>query len=282
MRHERFVLENRDGDPIRGDVRRGDEVRDGGAIVVCHGFKGFKDWGFFPYVSEQLATRTGYPVITFNYSGSGIGADLLNFTELDKFEANTFSKELDDLQVVLDTAESGELPGIDGRERFGLLGHSRGGISTIITGVEDDRIGAIVTWSAVAYIDRWSEEKKEEWRREGRIEILNTRTGQMMPLGIDTLEDYERNKERLDLEKAAARLEVPYLIVHGTEDESVSVSAGEQLAEAAPDDTTRFSPIEGAGHTFGAVHPFEGTTDELERAIGLSADWFAEHLTDQG
>ncbi len=100
----------------------------------------------------------------------------------------------------------------------------------------------------------------------------------MMPLGIGTLEDYERNRERLDLEKATGRLEVPYLIVHGTEDESVSIGDGEQLAEAAPAATSRFAPIEGAGHTFGAVHPFRGTTDHLERAIELSADWFTEHL----
>lgn len=278
IRHERFVLENEDGDPIRGDVRRADGGPASAAIVICHGFKGFKDWGFFPYVAEQLSARTGYPAITFNFSGSGIGADLLNFTELDSFEANTFSKELADLQVVLDAAESGGLPGLESCGRFGLLGHSRGGIGTIITGAEDERIGAIVTWNAVGYIDRWSESKKEEWRREGRLEILNARTGQMMPLGIGTLEDYERNRERLDLKRAAAALEIPYLIVHGTDDESVSISDGELLAEAAPAATTRFVPIEGGSHTFGAVHPFKGTTDELERAVEVSAGWFAGEL----
>jgi pimeloyl-ACP methyl ester carboxylesterase len=281
VRHERFVLENAAGDPIRGDVRRAGTGRADAAIVICHGFKGFKDWGFFPYVAEQLSARTGYPAISFNFSGSGIGDDLLNFTELDRFEANTFSKELADLQVVLDAAESGELPSLEPCGRFGLLGHSRGGIATIITGAEDGRVGGIVTWNAVGYIDRWSEEKKEEWRREGRIEILNARTGQMMPLGIGTLEDYERNRERLDLQKAAGRLEVPYLIVHGTADESVSIEDGELLAEAAPSATTRFLKVEGAGHTFGAVHPFRGTTDELERAIEESAGWFAEHLPRQ-
>jgi pimeloyl-ACP methyl ester carboxylesterase len=278
IQHRRFELSGEDGNPIRGDVRLPAEARPGAAIVICHGFKGFKDWGFFPYVSEQLATRTGYPVIAFNFSGNGIGSDLLNFTELDKFEANTFSKELSDLQTVLDAAEAGRLQEAGPRRRFGLLGHSRGGVSTIVTGAEDPRVGAIVTWNAVADLDRWGEQKKAEWRREGRIEILNARTKQMMPLGVGLLEDYERNAQRFDLEKAASQLTVPYLIVHGTADESVSIADGRRLAAAAPEDRSRFAPIEGGGHTFGAVHPFQDTTDHLTQVVQLTADWFSAHL----
>jgi len=28
-----------------------------GAVLVVHGFKGFKDWGFFPYLCEAFAGR---------------------------------------------------------------------------------------------------------------------------------------------------------------------------------------------------------------------------------
>ncbi|UCC72129.1 MAG: alpha/beta hydrolase [Gemmatimonadota bacterium] len=278
IRHTQFEFYNEDGDPVRGDVWCAGNARADAAIVICHGFKGFKNWGFFPYTSEQLAYGTSYPVVQFNFSGNGIGPDLENFTELDKFEQNTFSKELDDLKLVLDAAEAGELPGLLPRERFGLLGHSRGGLSAIVTAAEDPRVVALVTWSAVAQIDRWTEEQKEEWRRVGRIEILNTRTGQMMPLGVVLLEDAERNADRFNLERVAARLEVPYLIVHGTQDESVSIADGERLAAAAPEESTRFERIAGASHTFGAVHPFAGPTEHLDRAVDLSAGWFAVYL----
>lgn len=274
-----FELINSDGDPIRGDVWAGEGARRGAAIVICHGFKGFKDWGFFPYLSEQLAVGTGYPAVSFNFSGNGIGPDLLNFTELDKFEANTFTKELDDLNRVLDAAAAGELPGLEPRERFGLLGHSRGGVSSIIAAAEDERIRALVTWAAVSDVNRWSDELREEWRRKGRIEVLNARTGQMMPLGLVLLEDTERNADRLDILKAASRLKVPYLIIHGSEDESVAAVEGERIAAAAPAGSTRFERMAGAGHTFGAVHPFEGTTDHLTRAVDLSAEWFTRHLS---
>ncbi|MXW55783.1 MAG: hypothetical protein F4Z59_03600, partial [Gemmatimonadales bacterium] len=97
------------------------------AIVVCHGFKGFKDWGFFPYVCGRLAARTGIPVVSFNFDGSGVrDAD---FDDLEAFSHNTFSRELWDLEAILDGLATGRLGGlaVTPATRFGLLGHSRGG-----------------------------------------------------------------------------------------------------------------------------------------------------------
>jgi hypothetical protein len=54
IRHTEFELYNEDGDPIRGDVWGGGEARGKAAVVICHGFKGFKNWGFFPYAAQQL------------------------------------------------------------------------------------------------------------------------------------------------------------------------------------------------------------------------------------
>lgn len=276
MTHERFQLSIRETDTIRGDARIPAEPRAGAALVVCHGFKGFKDWGFFPFLCERLAEETGYPVVSFNFAGNGVGPDLENFTQLDRFARNTFSKELDDLRLVLDAIAAGELPGLGRCGRIGLLGHSRGGVSAIVTAAEDERVGALVTWAAVSHVDRWSDERKRMWREEGRIEVLNSRTDQMMPLGLDLLEDVERNRERLDLLRAASGLSVPYLIVHGTADESVSVSEATEIYEAAPAATAKLARIDGAGHTFGAVHPFRGSTPHLDEAIALSADWLSK------
>jgi pimeloyl-ACP methyl ester carboxylesterase len=278
LTHRNFELSSRAGDPIRGDVRARADGNEEAAIVVCHGFKGFKDWGFFPYVCEQLAERTCYPVISFNFSLNGIGEDLQTFTELEMFARNTFSRELVDLQVVLDAITVGRVPGLAARSRFGLLGHSRGGVSTIITAAEDDRIDALVTWSAVSHVDRWDEGEREEWRRKGRIEVLNARTGQLMPLGIGLLEDVEQNRDRLDVLAAVERLNLPYLILHGSQDESVSVSEAEEIRAAHPGEGVRLERIDGAGHTFGAVHPFEGSTAHLDRIIDLSVEWFSQHL----
>ena len=41
--------------PIYVDVRAGGRATPRPAVVVLHGFKGFKDWGFFPPFAERIA-----------------------------------------------------------------------------------------------------------------------------------------------------------------------------------------------------------------------------------
>jgi len=93
-----------------------------GTVVICHGFKGFAHWAFFPYLAAAIADH-GMRAITFDFSGSGVGPDRENFTVLEEFTANTFTQELDDLAEVI--AESRRRGWID--RQFGLFGHSRGG-----------------------------------------------------------------------------------------------------------------------------------------------------------
>jgi pimeloyl-ACP methyl ester carboxylesterase len=82
----------------------------------------------------------------------------------------------------------------------------------------------------------------------------------------------------LDFEAAAGRIEVPWLIVHGTADEAVPVAEGRLLAASAAPDTTKFVAIEGAGHTFGAAHPWKGATPELDLVVNTTLAFFAAEL----
>ena len=45
-----FTIESSEGLPIRGDLESTGGAR--ALVVIVHGFKGFKDWGFFPWVAE--------------------------------------------------------------------------------------------------------------------------------------------------------------------------------------------------------------------------------------
>ena len=49
-------------------------------LVYCHGFKGFKDWGFVPHIEQFLVTEN-LALITFNYSHNGVIAK--DFDDLD-------------------------------------------------------------------------------------------------------------------------------------------------------------------------------------------------------
>lgn len=263
-----------DGELVRGDVRMPEGAPPRTAVVVVHGFKGFKDWGFFPWVAQQLAAA-GHAVVSFNFSRNGIGSDLESFTELDRFGRNTLSRELDELLWVLDRVEEGEW--VRRRPRkIGLLGHSRGGGDAVLAAREHGAVEALVTWSAVATFDRWDRETKEEWREDGVVYVLNSRTGQQMPLEVSLLEDFEAHQERLDIEAAAARVEAPWLIVHGRSDLSVDEEDARRLARASGD--ARLLLVEGVGHTFEVGHPFEEPSPELLQAMEATRSHFHAHL----
>src|SRR3954451_5489641 len=106
------------------DVRAGGRSTPRPAVVVVHGFKGFKDWGLWPPYAERLA-RAGFSAINFNLSGSGVD-DSGDFVFPERFGRNTFSAELQDLRRVLDALSAGELE-VSPPTGIGLLGHSRGG-----------------------------------------------------------------------------------------------------------------------------------------------------------
>lgn len=257
------------------DVRAGGREAARPAVVVVHGFKGFKDWGLWPPFAERLA-RAGFSAVTLNLSGSGVD-DTGEFVFPERFGHNTFSAELQDLRRVADALAAGRL-GVAPPTVLGLLGHSRGGAMAILHSVADRRVRALVTWAAISTVDRWSVAQRSAWRAAGVHQVRNARTGQILPQYTDVLDDIERHAEALDIEAAARRIAVPWLIVHGCEDEAVPVLEGKRLADAAPLATTRFLPVEGAGHTFGAAHPWGGATPELEGVIDATLTFFTAEL----
>lgn len=273
--HERCETTPPHGDVIRLDVRRPAHGNPRSAILVAHGFKGFKDWGFFPYLCERLA-QDGHLVVSFNFSLNGTGPDLLEFTDLDAFGRNTLSRELDDLHWMVDRMLAGEWSDGTAPGHVGLLGHSRGGGASVIATAEHQGVAALVTWAAVATFHRWSEQQVADWMSQEVTWIGNARTGQEMPLNRTLWEDLRDNRARLDVLAAAARVGVPWLILHGSDDPTVAVAEARQLHDAGPGSSLRV--VEGSGHTFEAVHPPQGTPPGLMAAIDASLRHFRRSL----
>jgi uncharacterized protein len=257
------------------DVRAGGRTSARPAVLILHGFKGFKDWGMFPHLAERLALA-GYTALSPNLSGSGVD-DAGEFTLPDRFGHNTFSAELQDVGRIVDSLMQGEL-GVPPPSSVGTVGHSRGGGIAVLQTAQDPRIRALVTWSAISRVERWPQDQRTAWRATGHTEIQNARTGQILPLYTDVLDDIEQNADSLDIEAAAGRITIPWLIIHGTEDESVGFSEAESLKAASPRKKTRLLPIERGGHTFGATHPWRSTTPQLDSVFDATVAWFSAHL----
>lgn len=249
------------------------------AVVICHGFKGFMEWGFFPYLAALLAER-GFVAVRFNLSGTGMrpGDELV--TDPDAFRANTYGRELSDLLAVLEAAGGTIAPGRVDRERLGLFGHSRGGGAAVLAAARTpwrERVRALVTWAAISDVDRFSPKQKEDWRRDGEMPVVNARTGQRLALGREMLAEIEARKPELDILSAAAERVAPWLIVHGEEDESVPAAEARRLAERATGEAELLI-LPGANHTFGSRHPFAGPTPQLVQALNATQRWFRTHL----
>ncbi len=270
---EAFEIPCKDGLSVRGDLYRAESPV--GSVIVSHGFKGFARWAFFPYLSRALA-ENGLTTITVDFSGSGIGRDRESFTEPEAFAHNTFTRELDDLELIEDYGR--RMKWISGK--FGLFGHSRGGgMAIIYTAAEGSNVNSLVTWAAISYPNRWSPDDVVTWRRRGFTDITNSRTGDVMRLETDLLEDVEQyGKTKLNIETAAAKIRVPWLIVHGTADETVPSSEAERLHSTAKGVST-LRLIEGSGHTFEAKHPLNQIPSSLEKVVKETTTFFLRNAT---
>ena len=277
---------------VRGDIRlptcgrfavpRGDHADR--ALVVCHGFKGFKDWGGWPSISDRFA-ESGLAALRFDLSHNGVGDDGVDFSALDMFGRNTISKELFDISAVVRALRAGELVDEPDLPEFGpiiLLGHSRGGAGVLLYAREQlpGQLSGVITWSSVSTLHRdWGSATLETWKAGGTVHVANMRTKQEMPMEAGFYVDLEENRSRFDLEAAVGILadqEVPLCVIHGSVDPSVPVVEGQALrtwAEAESHPQFEYHEIEGADHVFGMTHPWGGWTPPLETAFGHTLDF---------
>jgi dienelactone hydrolase len=276
-----FTLVREEGLTIRGDVFIKDDAQEYSkqpVVIVCHGFKGFKDWGMFPRIGEYLAEQ-GFVAITFNFSGNGIGEDLENFTELEKFGRNTYQQELDDLEFLVERVKHGGLPFAEQMDahRIGIMGHSKGGGDTILYASSyPQNVRAIATWNGIAHVDIFGADVHKQVEENGVGYVVNGRTGQKMPIEKVVLEDIDVNARQYDLLHCVAQLSVPLLIVQGREDFARLVKGAKSLKEHAKQADLYW--VEGAGHTFNMVHPHKEDTPEFLEALEVTAKFFKEKL----
>ena len=270
--------------PLVGYLDLPDDPAPAPVVVLCCGFKGFAEWGFFPPLAALLAER-GIAAVRFHYRDTGMQLGDALVTDLEAFRRQTISAELADTRAVL--AALPRLATEVGRRldtsRVALYGHSRGGAVALLAAadIEDDGVAsslrALVTWSAISHFDRVSADELRQWRETGTWTAVNARTGQRLPIGLELVHDVEKNRERLDPRRAAARRRVPWLLVHGGRDETVPVAEAEALAAAAapPAELLR---IAAADHAFGVKTPFAGPNPQLIEALNATQTWLLRWL----
>ena len=242
-------------------------------IIFVHGYKGYKDWGAWELMGEKFA-NAGFYFVKFNFSHNGTTIENPNeFADLEAFGDNNYSKELDDLEIIINHFKNQNE--VD-PTKIVLIGHSRGGGISIIKTSENQSISKLITLASVSTLDRFPKyEAFESWKNDGVYFVENTRTKQKLPHYFQFFEDYKNNEERLDVEKASKKIDIPTLIIHGNSDKSVGMDHSKKLHEWIGNSELKI--IENANHTFGAKEPWEETS--LPKELNTALEYCIDFLT---
>lgn len=250
--HE-FVIPGSNEKPISIDLLSDDLQKPNPLVIFVHGFKGFKDWGTHHLIGKRFV-KNGFNFLKFNFSHNGIGSNQGDvFDDLEGFSENTFSKELFDLNGLINFTQSGEK--FLRPSQLYLIGHSLGGGISLIQTKNDLRIDKLATWASISnFRDLWSPETEKNWQKEGVSYFSNSRTKQQMPISSNLLSDLKENEARFDILSAATTIKQPVLVVHGTSDPVVSHESAVKLS--AQQEKNQLLLVPETDHVFGAGHPW--------------------------
>lgn len=194
-------------------------------VLIGHGVTGNKDRPFVLALADGLA-KAGIPAIRFSFSGNGASGG--------KFSQSTISKEVEDLGAVIDTL----------RERtICYIGHSMGGAVGVLRAAKDPRIKALVSLAGMVHTKAFAERE---------FGMVKAGEGFMWddpncPLSQIYMEDMSRIGTVVN---EASKIRVPWLLVHGTEDDVVPAQDSKDIF-ARGNEPKSFIELKGANHVFG-------------------------------
>ena len=248
-------------------------------VIFCHGYKGYKDWGAWDLVAKAFANQNIFFVkINFSHNG-GTTKQPIDFPDLDAFGNNNFIKELDDIESVLDWLNHFQTIQQEiNLNKITLIGHSRGGGTALIKANENKKITSVISWAGVSdFGSRFPQgEELKAWKKNNVAYIMNARTNQQMPHYFQFYTNFKENENRLNIKSAVEKLNIPYLIIHGSNDETVLLQEAKNLNSWNLNN--KLQVINNANHSFGSMQPWEETVlpIDLNKVVQQSIQFIIE------
>ena len=271
-----IVVDGKHQKPIVTDVFYKESNQPKKVVIFCHGYKGFKDWGAWNLMAEAFA-KADFFFIKFNFSHNGGTVEQpIDFPDLEAFGNNNYTKELDDLESVVNwISKNIDFKAEADLNDISIIGHSRGGGIVLLKANEDNRVKKVITLAAVCDFGKRSSTigNLEQWKKNGVKYVVNGRTKQKMPHFYQFYEDFKANEERLNIQKAVENLDIPHLIIHGDKDNSVLINEAENLQKWNP--KADYKIIKNANHVFNVSHPWGNNflSKELKKTIEICIDF---------
>lgn len=224
------------------------------AAVFVHGYRSDKNSIKAKRLSELLPEK-GIAFFAIDMSGRGESEG--------RFEDTTVTQYIDDLKCAIDC-----LLGLEQIEsgKIAVIGNSLGGLVALQEAAKDKRTKFLVLISPVPYFptkktDEYSPERVKEWKEKGYAFTKSKRLGKMK-INYSFYEDGMKYRDYSVYEN----IEIPALIIHGTEDASVPISFSRELVKHLKN--ARLLVVESASHNYEKKEDFErminGTVKFLE------------------
>lgn len=193
-------------------------------VVLGHGVTGNKDRPFVVALANGLAA-TGIPALRFSFAGNGDSEG--------RFIDSTISKEVEDLGSVFDVLSDFSVC---------YVGHSMGGAVGVLRASQDSRIKLLVSLAGMVHTATFAQTEfgdvtPDEGLMWDKPECPLSSTYMDDMAQIDSVADH------------ASRITVPWLLLHGTEDDVVPIGESRQIFKNA-NEPKELIELEGADHVF--------------------------------
>lgn len=259
----RTTIENDRGLTLKGIVEYPKKVRAGKeypAVILSHSFTGFKEIKHLAHLSNQLV-ENGFFTFRFDF------ADCVGESE-GTCEEMTLTHQVDDLLTILNHVASKDPVDPD---RIGLMGHSLGGLTSIVAASRDDRPAALVPVSSAANTggeNLFGENEVERWKQEGHIHFHTYKRGEVK-INYSFYEDLQQ----YDGAETIRDVHCPVRFIHGTHDNIVPHENSQKMHDAA-NDPKDLQLIDGADHLF-------RDKEDEKQMLDAAVDWFEEWMGEE-
>ncbi|QXD26189.1 alpha/beta fold hydrolase [Opitutia bacterium ISCC 51] len=223
------TIKNKEGEGLDFEFSKGDHDSEQSEwiAVLGHGVTGNKDRPIVADTADAL-NKAGIDTLRFSFSGNGDSEG--------RFVDSNISKEVEDLAVALN-AVSGSY------SKVCYLGHSMGAAVGVIRAAEDKRINALVSMAGMVDTKAFAQTEFGEEVPDAGLMWEETDC----PLSSLFMNDLCTTVG--NVESWICKVEVPWLLVHGTGDDVVLPQDSETVKRLKGDSVDLLS-VEGADHSF--------------------------------
>jgi len=234
-------INNEQGERLNYTYHKGEGDR---IVVIGHGVTGNKDRPALVALAEGLAAA-GISALRFSFSGNGESEGA--------FTASTITKEVADLGNIIDALSE---------YKVCYVGHSMGGAVGVLRASTDERIQALVSLAGMVHTKAFAQ------REFGDV---TPDEGFMWdepdcPLSQAYMDDIATINTVVG---KAGRITVPWLLVHGTEDDIVPIADSHDILQHA-NERAELLELPGVDHVFSG----DSTAVMVEKVVG----WIDQNL----